>query len=764
MRPLRIAIVTGIYPPDIGGPATHAHELATELRERGFEVTVVTLSDGLRSTRLPEFVAYPRRWPWLARGSAVVAWLVRHRRDYDVVYATGMQAEAVVAARAARRPVVVKIVCDPAWERARRQGLTELDFEAFQRARAGSPRIRAMCLLRRFAVRYADVVVAPSRQLAAAADGWTARPGVTEIVRNGATPPPGGARRTPPTPDELRAVYVGRLAPIKGVDVLIRALQEAPQVRLDVVGEGPERSALERLARACEVQGRVRFVGRATREEVMAHLADAHVLVTAASFEGLPHTAVEALMCSTPVIASAAGGTAEVVIDGLNGFVIDPGTPEQFSGVLVRLRDDGALLSSLTDGAEKTAPAWRFELSVDRLVELFSRAAGAGARRPPVVFVGKTVAGGVPPARKIEILKRHLDVSIVAGGPLGMRRAEGVRVLGLSTRGPWPLSAAKFYVLGPLAGVLLAAGRRPSAVVCQSPYEGLGAVIFSRLVPAGLRPRIVIEVHGDWRTAARCYGGRARRPFAPFADAAAMWSLRRADRVRAVGSFTEALTREAGYAGQLDSYVAFSNYDAFLGPPPAPLSGRPQVAFVGVLQEYKAPQLLIEAWSVVTNVLPGARLVLAGEGPLRQSLEKRCTQLGLDRSVRLVGHLDPPAVASLLDASWCVALPSVSEGHPRILIEAMSRARPVVATSVGGIPELVLPGETGLLVTPGDAGALANALLQLLCDRRLAGDLGRRGRQLVEQRDPLREFEGGTARLAAWIADGRSSIRAAGPP
>jgi glycosyltransferase involved in cell wall biosynthesis len=116
-------------------------------------------------------------------------------------------------------------------------------------------------------------------------------------------------------------------------------------------------------------------------------------------------------------------------------------------------------------------------------------------------------------------------------------------------------------------------------------------------------------------------------------------------------------------------------------------------------------------------------------------------------------------------------LPSRSEGMPRVVLEALSRARPVVASRIGGIPEMIQHGRTGLLLPPGDTHELAEALAELLGDRERLRRMGDEGRRFVAERDPAAAYEAGVDRLAAWIkgdsgydraraASGRSEDRA----
>ena len=125
-------------------------------------------------------------------------------------------------------------------------------------------------------------------------------------------------------------------------------------------------------------------------------------------------------------------------------------------------------------------------------------------------------------------------------------------------------------------------------------------------------------------------------------------------------------------------------------------------------------------------------LVLTADGYLRGGLEVLAGQLGIQESVRFVGFV--PDLSVVYSRASLVVLASRSEGQSLTLLEAFAYGLPVVATSVGGIPEVVLPGETGLLVEPDDAPGFARAMKRLMGDADLRRRLGQAGRQLVVDR------------------------------
>lgn len=172
---------------------------------------------------------------------------------------------------------------------------------------------------------------------------------------------------------------------------------------------------------------------------------------------------------------------------------------------------------------------------------------------------------------------------------------------------------------------------------------------------------------------------------------------------------------------------------AYLGP----AAGGPVVA-VGRLVPAKGTDTLLRAVAVVTRQRPNFRLEIAGDGPIRPELEQLAADLGLGAAVRFLGNVrDVPA---LLARASAVALPSLSEGISLTLLEAMARGLPVVATRVGGTPEVVADGTTGLLVPPADPDRLAAALLDVWPVTERSCAMGRAGRERVERTFDVRRM------------------------
>jgi glycosyltransferase involved in cell wall biosynthesis len=747
---VRILVTSGIFPPEIGGPATHVADLRAELVRRGHEVEVLTLTDRARPIGVDGVFRLPRRWAWPVRSAVALVWVARHARRFDVIYATGLAPVAVAGSRIARRPVVLKVAGDPAWERGWRRGLTTDEFESFQDSVGGRPALRAMRRLRNWTVRRGTAVITPSAHLAEGVRSWGAH-SVT-VVPNGARVMASTLDRPAEQSPGLNALFVGRLVPVKRVDVILDAVARVDAVRLEIIGDGPELVHLRRHATERGLEHRAVFTGAFDHERVLARLAAADVLLLASEHEGLPHVVVEALASGTPVVAARAGGITEAVTDGVDGLLVPRPTPEDLAAALRRLAFEPDLLETLRSGALETGGRWQFDRCADRIEALLRDAAHS---RPRAVFVGKSKMS-IPPrpedGRKYEIHERYMRTTVICtGSRAALARPGGATVLAMPAFGIPIFGTAAFYGLAPMLALALTAGRARSAIVCQSPYEAFGVIALRSLLPAAARPRVQVELHGDWRTATRLYGSPRRRKLSRLADSVAVWSLRRADRVRAVSEVLADLACSAGYRGPIDRHVTFSDFHEFLATDPVSLPAQPNALFVGVLERYKGLEVLLDAWPSVIRALPDARLTLVGAGRLYHDVRKRVHDTELVSSVRILAPMPRPELRRLLDASSCLVLPSRSEGLPRIVLEGMARGRPVVATKVGGFEELVEDGSNGRLVAPEDAPGLARALVAVLGDPAASAAMGAVSRSRAIDRNPAHEYEAGICRLAEWI-------------
>ena len=176
----------------------------------------------------------------------------------------------------------------------------------------------------------------------------------------------------------------------------------------------------------------------------------------------------------------------------------------------------------------------------------------------------------------------------------------------------------------------------------------------------------------------------------------------------------------------------------------------PLVGVVGRLETQKGHVYLLDAWPDVVRAHPGARLLVVGDGSLREALVTQALRRGVADSVIFTGfRADVERILAAIDV---LALPSLHEGMPLTVIEAAAAGRPVVATAVDGTPEVVRNGETGYLVPPAEPRPLARALLALLNDPDLATGMGREGYRWARERFDVNGHVEATARVYREVA------------
>lgn len=374
---MRVVLVSGIWPPDVGGPASHAPALAAALVERGHEVEIVTTA-----TAPPAPTGFPIRWvrrsvPAPLRHLAVVRHVRGAARRADVVYATTMVRRAALGAALARRPLVVKLVADEVFERERRSGRFDGSLADFQRRRGGR-RLRFLRSTRRAALLRARRIVVPSAYLRDAAIGWGLPAERLVVVPNPAPDVDGIVAR-----DEARSRLglegfavgaAGRLTVQKALGDALAAVARVSGIELLLLGDGPERARLEGLARELGIADRVRFLGAGTRAEVLTLFRAVDAALLTSAWENLPHTVLEALAAGTPVVATAVGGVPEVVRDGENGLLVAPGDVDGLAGAIGRLARDEGLRTRLATEAPRSVEELAEPRILGRIVGELERA------------------------------------------------------------------------------------------------------------------------------------------------------------------------------------------------------------------------------------------------------------------------------------------------------------------------------------------------------------------------------------------------------
>jgi glycosyltransferase involved in cell wall biosynthesis len=379
---VKILLVSGIWPPEVGGPASHGPEFGRFLRDRGHQVHAVTTA-GRKGAIDPGFplTVSGRNRPRIVRLPAGALTVLEAARRAELIYAIGIYGRSALASRAVRVPLVLKLSSDPAYERARSLGVFSGTLEEFQ-APHRAPAVRALKRWRLWTVSRASRVIIPSRYLAGIVERWGIPAERIDVIPN-----PAPSLDGLPSRDVLRErlglgsptfVFAGRLVRAKNLPMAISALGQVPGASLVLIGDGPERATVERAISESGLGDRVSLKGALPRPQAIEWLRAADAAVLSSDYENFPHAAVEALAAGTPVIATSVGGVPEIVESGVNGILVPAGDAMAFGAAMASLIEDPALSESLHKGAELAAGNYAadsiFETIATELELTFARA------------------------------------------------------------------------------------------------------------------------------------------------------------------------------------------------------------------------------------------------------------------------------------------------------------------------------------------------------------------------------------------------------
>lgn len=281
-----------------------------------------------------------------------------------------------------------------------------------------------------------------------------------------------------------------------------------------------------------------------------------------------------------------------------------------------------------------------------------------------------------------------------------------------------------------LFGSWLCVCKKVDALVCQGPLtEGLIGIVLKFL----FHKELIIEIHGDWQEGPFL---NRKRLFAPFlkkmVPLIANFSFARADKIRGVAEYFLRDLRKKYPNKKYFVFPTYSDLDIFLQE--ERVSFQKYISTVAVLSPIKNIETLIEAFAKLSSKFSNFQLVIAGDGSSREKLQATSYKLQVTDRVVFTGKVSPEAVKNIMKDCFVFVLPSLSEGLPRVLLEAMALAKPVIASNVGGIPEVVRNGENGFLIEQKDVSALTTKLEYLLNHPEAAKRMGEAGQSLVRKK------------------------------
>lgn len=341
---MRYLLISGIYPPDSGGPATFVPNLAKHLLAKGNKVTVLSLKSKktMSTEERWKLILISRNLPKIFRIPITILTLYKQARKSDLLFANGLHEESVIAAILAKKRIVLKIVGDPIWERAINLNKTADSIQVFNEKRlSGSLSVQRKFLS--WAITKADLIICPSKQLERFIMKWCPASKI-KVIPNGIEMQPLKTRER----YQYDIIYIGRITEWKDVGTLITAVHSL-SCKLAIVGDGPDKEALQNICMTLNLK--VDFLGEKSRSEIQQLFSTTKIFCLPSKYEGMSHALLEAMSAGIPVIASDIEANKEVIKDNIDGLLFKVGDAKDLSQKIEKLLDSKEFANSLSKNA-----------------------------------------------------------------------------------------------------------------------------------------------------------------------------------------------------------------------------------------------------------------------------------------------------------------------------------------------------------------------------------------------------------------------------
>ena len=319
---MNILITVGIFPPDIGGPASFVPKISDFLIENGHNVKIICLSevgninteDNFDVIRIKRSNNLPIRW------IKTIYQIVKNGRRSDLIFVNGLGVESAIANLILQKQLIRKIVGDPVWERAYNKKRITESFDDFQNNKH-SFLIEVQKLLRNWSINSAEIVITPSDHLKSFVSGIGYSKKILKI-NNGVNIT--DIDRVNESKAVINLIIISRLVVQKNINIVIEAMKllDNKNLKLSIIGEGGEFSKLENTIHDLNLQNQVQLLGKIDNNKISQFLLTADIFIQASDYEGLPHSVLEAINYEVPILSTETGGCKDLLNDGERGFII----------------------------------------------------------------------------------------------------------------------------------------------------------------------------------------------------------------------------------------------------------------------------------------------------------------------------------------------------------------------------------------------------------------------------------------------------------
>ena len=378
MKDKRILILTGVFPPDIGGPATQLDALSRELIKNGFRVQILTFGPKDKSKYPYSVKRVSNHWPGFLKSFVYLKKGLWFALKADIIYNQDLYTAGLTSLfikKVLRKPLVTRFVGDSAWEIASARHWIDDDILTFQE-RKYSWSIEWRKKIRKKILVNSDKIVVVSYFLQNLAQKIGLAKEKIKVIYNSVD----FLEIKEESIDEYDykgkvILTIARLIPWKGIDMLIeimpKLIKKYGQINLVIIGKGQELNNLQNLAQSLDLENSVFFPGKLDRQQTIEHLKTADLFVLNTNYEGMSHCLLEAMKVGLPIITTKAGGNPETIKDGQTGLLVDYKNKEQWLEAISLVLDNPDLAKKLANRAKEDLKRFSWHKLVQETIKVF---------------------------------------------------------------------------------------------------------------------------------------------------------------------------------------------------------------------------------------------------------------------------------------------------------------------------------------------------------------------------------------------------------
>jgi len=362
---MKILITTGIYPPDIGGPATYSKLLFDELPKRGIEVEVLSFGE-------------VRHLPKIIRHLVYFFKVLKRAKSVDVIYAqdpVSVGLPTMLANIFLRKRFFIRIAGDYAWEQGVQRFGVKDDLDTFSLKNNYGLFVKFFKKIQFCVAKRANQIIVPSHYFKTIIVNWGIQSEKIKVIYNGIEINESEVHKVHKVESRVM-LSVGRLVPWKGFKVLIEMmpdiLQEIPEVKLVIVGSGLQKEELEQTIKKLNLGNKVVLAGQLSRDELLKQKQLSDIFVFNTNWESFSFDTVEAMAMGLPVVTTNVGPLSELIENNSEGILVEPNNKEAIKNAVIKVLRDDDFRQKIIQNAYQKSRQFSIQNTIDNLEKLLT--------------------------------------------------------------------------------------------------------------------------------------------------------------------------------------------------------------------------------------------------------------------------------------------------------------------------------------------------------------------------------------------------------